>query len=120
MTAILCLLFQKLGTGFEQPMTVRSTVGSLSQDLSRIRCLHTLCRAVGIGMHHLRMWGMIWELGRRRCSAAVMKDSMAATWALMLFLLPTAPVSAARNASALTEPAQSKVPLRWAVTRHTL
>ena len=49
MTAILCLLFQKLGTGFEQPMTVRSTVGSLSQDLSRIRCLHTLCRAVGIG-----------------------------------------------------------------------
>ena len=51
---------------------------------------------------------MIWDPGRRRCSAAAMKDSMAATWALMLFLLPTAPVSAAKYASALTEPAQTQ------------
>ena len=51
---------------------------------------------------------MIWDPGRRRCFAAAMKDSMAATWALMLFLLPTAPVSAARYASALTEPAQTQ------------
>ena len=51
---------------------------------------------------------MIWEPGRRRCSAAAMKDSMAAICALMLFLLPTAPVSAAKYASALTEPAQTQ------------
>ena len=55
-------------------------IGSVGTFATIRKSLRLPCeKQIAGGISHLRRWGIIWDPGRRRCSAAAMKDSMAAT-----------------------------------------